>query len=58
MIKALALGALILLGLFDVLLVVSCSELEKDRRIDDEAQQRYLKEWREQHGKNLQSKDE
>lgn len=58
MIKALALGALILLGLLDVLLVVSCSELEKDRRIDDEAQQQYLKEWREQHGKNLQSKDE
>lgn len=58
MIKALALGALILLGLFDVLLVVSCSELENDRRIDDEAQQQYLKEWREQHGKNLQSKDE
>ena len=58
MIKALALGALILLGLFDILLVVSCSELENDRRIDDEAQQQYLKEWREQHGKNLQSKDE
>lgn len=58
MIKALALGALILLGLFDVLLVVSSSELKNDRRIDDEAQQQYLKEWREQHGKNLQSKDE
>ena len=58
MIKALALGSLILLGLFDVLLIVSCSVLENDRRIDDEAQQQYLKEWREQHGKNLQSKDE
>ncbi len=50
MIKSIALGLLALLGLFDVLLVMACGHLEKDRTIEDEEQAKYLADWREKHG--------
>lgn len=43
--------AIIAIGIFDALLIIACHylETEEDRRIDDEAQMAWLKEWRNKH---------
>lgn len=47
--KTIIICAIIAIGIFDALLIIACHHLETedDRRIDDELQMKWLKEWRE-----------